>query len=263
MVSQRFMNFRSSGTFIRDFLRYGNGVVIILAVFYTLLFYSLAECEPDSVVLVLSGLLGFLTYSYDRMHDLGEESDIINAPQRTNWLREHYTFMVHLCAIAVVISLIAMLLRPAAIFPIISTIGLACAYSLPILPDGRSLKKIPGVKTALIVVLWVILTFLVPMTVSGIHWSFRIIGGILYESLMIVSFANLNDIRDTRGDRLAGVPTIPVIFGVRIAFFFSLVTIIAATMVGATLGNWVLVMLGVMGTIGLLFNSSKVLEMLR
>ena len=69
-------------------------------------------------------------------------------------------------------------------------------------------------------------------------------------------------IRDTQGDRLAGVPTIPVIFGVRIAFFFSLVTIIAATIVGATLGNWLLVLLGVLGTIGLLFNSSQVLEML-
>ena len=89
--SQRFMNFRSSGTFIRDFLRYGNGFVIILAVLYTLLFYSLAECEPDIVVLLLSGLLGFLTYSFDRMHDLGEKSDIINAPQRTNWLRANYT----------------------------------------------------------------------------------------------------------------------------------------------------------------------------
>lgn len=257
------MNFRSIGTFIRDFLRYGNGIVIILAVVYTLLFYSLAECEPDSVVLVLSGLLGFLTYSYDRMHDLGEESDILNSPERTNWLRANYTFMVYLCAMAAVISFIAMLLRPAAIFPIISTIGLAFAYSLPILRDGKSLKKIPGVKTALIVVLWVILTFLIPMTVSGVHWSFQIIGGILYESLMIASIANLNDIRDTPGDRLAGVPTIPVIFGVRIAFFFSLVTIIAATMVAVTLGNWVLVMLSVIGTIGLLFNSSQVLEMLR
>lgn len=101
------MNFRSIETFIRDFLRYGNGIVIILAVLYTLLFYSLAECEPDIMVLVLTGLLGFLTYSYDRMHDLGEESDIINAPERTNWLRAHYTFMVYLCAMAVVISLIA------------------------------------------------------------------------------------------------------------------------------------------------------------
>ncbi len=257
------MNFRSSGIFIRDFLRYGNGVVIILAVLYTLLFYSLAECKPDSVVLVISGLLGFLTYSYDRMHDLSEESDLINAPERTNWLRANYTFMVYLCAMSVVISLIAMLLRPSAIFPIISTIGLAFAYSLPILPDGKSLKKIPGVKTALIVFLWVILTFLIPMTVSGVHWNCRIIGGILYESLMIASIANLNDIRDTRGDRLAGVPTISVIFGVRTAFFFSLVTIIMATMVGVALGNWVLVMLGVINTIGLLFNSSKVLEMMR
>ena len=171
--------------------------------------------------------------------------------------------MVYLCAMAVVISLIAMLLRPASIFLIISTIGLAFAYSLPILPNGQSLKKIPGVKTALIVLLWVILTFLIPMTVSGIPWSFQIIGGILYESLMISSIANLNDIRDTQGDSLAGVPTIPVIFGVRIAFFFSLVTIIAATIVGATLGNWLLVLLGVLGTIGLLFNSSKILEMLR
>ena len=102
------MNFRRSGTFIRDFLRYGNGLVIVSAVLYTLLFYSLAECEPDSVVLLLTGLLGFLTYSYDRMHDLSEESDIINAPQRTNWLRSHYTFMVYSCAIAVVISFIAM-----------------------------------------------------------------------------------------------------------------------------------------------------------
>ncbi len=257
------MNFRSSGIFIRDFLRYGNGVVIILAVLYTLLFYYLAECKPDSVVLVLSGLLGFLTYSYDRMHDLSEESDIINAPDRTNWLRANYTFMVYLCAIAVVISLIAMLLRPAAIFPIMSTIGLAFAYSLPILPDGKSLKKIPGVKIALIVFLWVILTFIIPMTVSGVPLNCRIIGGILYESLMIASIVNLNDIRDTRGDRLAGVPTISVIFGVRTAFFFSLITIIMATMVAVALGNWVLVMLGVINTIGLLFNSSKVLEMMR
>ena len=257
------MNFRSSGTFIRDFLRYGNGLVIVSAVLYTLLFYSLAECEPDSVVLLLTGLLGFLTYSYDRMHDLSEESDIINAPQRTNWLRSHYTFMVYSCAIAVVISFIAMLLRPAAIFPIMSTIGLAFAYSLPILPNGGRLKKIPGGKTALIVVLWVILTFIVPMTVSGVPWSFPIIGGMLYESLMIASIANLNDIRDTQGDRIAGVPTIPVIFGVRTAFFFSLFTILAATMVAAILGNWVLVMLSVTSTIGLLFNSSKVLEILR
>nr|WP_228048819.1 UbiA family prenyltransferase [Nodularia sp. LEGE 04288] len=181
----------------------------------------LIQRQYDLPVLVLIFALTFLMYNLDRITDSSNEDDQANMQERTRWISQHQQTLRFLMIGAAVIVAILLILRPAAIPPILSGIGFAFIYSMKILPGGKAPKQLPGLKIPYVAILWAILNIGIPQAVAGV-WNGRLPLLTITFFCFVSALINLNDIRDIQGDSLVGTKTLAVICGKKTAKFISI-----------------------------------------
>jgi 4-hydroxybenzoate polyprenyltransferase len=103
---------------------------------------------------------------------------------------------------------------------------LGVLYSVPFLKRGhgtpRRLKQIPSLKNVIPSIVWPAVTILYPaMSSSGVH-LLQLVLAITGLSCSIFTIEVAWDVRDSRGDQLAGISTLVTAFGVHRALLVPL-----------------------------------------
>ena len=172
------------------------------------------ECNPVSMIMMF--LVCFSVYNLNRKTD--EAEDAINREDRYSFTKK-YERQLYLAAVTG--SGLALLLASfygISTFLLILTPFIAgILYSIPFLPRKtgyRRLKEIPVIKNLVVTIAWAVPLTFISLTVD--HAPVTNATGITLIFFLSWAFiaSTLPDIRDKEGDELAGIRTIPVVFGI-------------------------------------------------
>lgn len=177
-------------------------------------------------------------YSWNRLED-GRE-DCVNDPVASRHAADHRSGISLFCCIAACGAVGLSLLHgdPSAVGYVLLVLLLGLLYSTPIRGPvlRRRLKEVFLVKNLTSAVGWSVLTIIYPAVHTGtpielMHWCAV---GVMFAAVWNVEI--IWDIRDREGDRLAGIPTIPLRFGMDVsrACVIGLSAFTAALVLGAT-----------------------------
>lgn len=174
--------------------------------------YILLGIVPNIFICFAVFLMVFSVYSLDKLTDSNE--DAINMPERGAFLANRRKLVTG-CAIAAY-GLSALIVDhddPLALTIIIFPVAANVIYGTRLHPKLPRLKDIPVMKNLVVSLSWALATALLPAA-HMINVAFWQIAPIFYF-MLVKDFINtvLYDIRDTEGDRMNGVRTIPVIMG--------------------------------------------------
>lgn len=201
----------------RDYLMYSSIYLSIAAAAMACISCTLQGIE---ILPICAGIMFFVTYSiYNMNRKTDENEDVINHAARYSFTKkyEHPLLCSAICAYGFAVILAA---GCGVTTLLVTIIPLVCgiAYSIPLLPHGnryRRFKEIPAVKNLVVSIAWALPPALLPGYVSGSNPGVMAgITGLLFFTLVFIN-TTVFDMRDIRGDSLAGVRTIPVILGVK------------------------------------------------
>lgn len=168
-----------------------------------------------------SGLIffsGMLIYNLDHLAD-----SHLEAGSRDRWTRgigRSALVAIVLSSAAVVCTMLC-LAPPAVALVFISYALIGMIYGLPLLPVGLSksgwlrLKDIPGLKNMVVASSMSIAAVGLPLAYAGAHLTRLTVLAALFPWVLVMSNATVCDIGDLPADRSSGVPTLPVLLGVR------------------------------------------------
>ncbi|RKR81445.1 hypothetical protein BDD43_1592 [Mucilaginibacter gracilis] len=149
--------------------------------------------------------------------------------RRIRWFFAHNRLMVALTLVSVLVLFFVFLLLSLKSQLLLISLGiLSVGYCLPIFSKGQQkfgLRNIPGIKSALIALVWTLSCVLLPIfeaektyhiTISTADIFLLIAKRFLFIAALTIPF----DIRDLFHDTQNGLKTIPVIFGEKGAYLF-------------------------------------------
>jgi 4-hydroxybenzoate polyprenyltransferase len=174
----------------------------------------------DGLLVALAFFLALAFYTRDRLDEKEYQADLISMPERTQWVARHRAGLSRVVIFSFVGAVGLILLRPAALWPLLVGLGFALSYTLRWLPwRGRRLgwKHLPGLKMPFVAGLWTLTSVLTPAFVYN-QLSFNqtcLLAGA--ACLLIMVQILLNDLRDIRGDISGGTLSLPVLIGDRAA----------------------------------------------
>ncbi len=149
---------------------------------------------------------------------IGTKADHYNDPERASFYKRHQPLLAFLAISAGAAGLFTAYstgLTPFLILLCMSIMGLS--YNLKIIPESltkgryRSLRDIPGSKTALISAAWGIVTSLLPALSLPFKPGILIV--FIWSVCMVFVRTAFFDILDMQGDRIVGRETIPTLIG--------------------------------------------------
>lgn len=181
-----------------SFLSVSSLWISFVAIFRPALLYQAAEIPVSRGFLAAAFLVTFAVYAVDKVS--GSKEDLVNTPKRA-WLARY-----PITKIATASYLLALLIV-AAIDPWKLPFPLAFGFAGWIYTrkiGGLRIKDIPGAKTAVVAGAT---SICFAGLVGGPWWIY------VLEFLLIGIDTVLFDLRDMRGDALAGVRSIPVLLG--------------------------------------------------
>jgi 4-hydroxybenzoate polyprenyltransferase len=167
-------------------------------------------------VIAIALLVPFSVYNMNRKTD--EEEDSVNHPNRFRFTKrfmkplEYAAYSAYALAvlIALTFGMVAVLLT---LVPLLAGI----LYSVPILPrcvGYRRLKEIPVMKNLVVCSSWGAIPVLLPCVATGAPVTLAtLLTFVFFFSYVFIASA-MPDMRDTEGDALSGVRTIPVLIGI-------------------------------------------------
>ncbi|BAC91478.1 UbiA family prenyltransferase [Gloeobacter violaceus] len=209
---------------LERWLLYPNVVLALTAVLWSACTQKLLNIPQDPAVLALVFALTLVTYNRDRLADADSPADRSNTAERTRWVDRHRKSLARFTGGAALVAAMLLCLRPMALAPIGAGIGFALVYSSRVLPGGRAVRQLPVTKVPYVALLWAVLTVAVPAAAAGTAWNGRaaLVGSLIFFAA--AALVNLNDLRDLRGDRIAGTLTLPVLLGDGPARLFSAIS---------------------------------------
>ena len=235
---------------IRNRIHLGPGAILILWAFPP--WYGSTPLWNAAPSILLAG---FGLCQLNRVFDVVE--DEINDPNSYARTSAHKTVVrdVAICAIfaSLILSIFLMSYLATATLSIMIVIGVL--YSVPFLKREhgtlRRLKQIPSLKNAIPSVVWAFTTILYPaMSSSGVR-LLQLSLAIIALSCSIFTIEVAWDVRDSRGDQVAGITTLATAFGVRRALLVPLVASCVQALVilllvsfGSLATRWLLPALG-------------------
>ncbi len=182
----------------------------VFKLYFSFLLYGV---PPKWNLLGATFFLIFAVYGLNKLTDLRE--DVINNPERVEYVKKLYGGMKYAVMVSLGMALFLGYLTgwkavAVLIFPIVA----GFFYSVRLLPGYPRLKDITGVKNLIIATTWANGTAFLPSIASGGISPLKVI--LVYYFFFMKSMINtiLFDVRDVEGDRLNGINTIPVRFGV-------------------------------------------------
>ncbi|MDQ1331656.1 MAG: hypothetical protein QG578_1924 [Thermodesulfobacteriota bacterium] len=149
---------------------------------------------------------------------IGRKGDYYNDPDRASFYKKHQTLLSFLAVSAGGAGLLTAYSAGLTSFLVLLSMSvMGLSYNLRIIPEKlskgryRSIRDIPGSKTALISLAWGVVTSILPSL--SLHFKAGIpVVFILAVSMIFVRTAFF-DILDMQGDRIVGKETIPIILG--------------------------------------------------
>ena len=187
-----------------------------------------AGCLCYANIKLLGGASGYFPYvvmsmlyvlSMHTLNNLiGRKADYYNDPDRALFYKKSNVLLAFLAISAGGMGLLtAYSIGPAPFFILLIMSITGLSYNLSIIPESlakgryRSIRDIPGSKTALISLAWGVVTSILPAL--SMHFKAGIpVVFVLSVSMIFVRTAFF-DILDMQGDRIVGKETIPIILG--------------------------------------------------
>jgi 4-hydroxybenzoate polyprenyltransferase len=173
-------------------------------------------------------LAGAGIYHLNRVFDLVE--DEINDPgaHAQTVAAKSIVLAAAIGAIVTSVVLAVALMRPLAVITLSLATALGVLYSVPFFRGNqqklRRLKQVPIVKNVIPSVVWPFATILCQvLSGSGTHFLLPLGLALAWLSCGVFTIEVAWDIRDSRGDRIAGIETLATAFGVRRAILVPLV----------------------------------------
>ncbi|MBN1236343.1 MAG: UbiA family prenyltransferase [Methanotrichaceae archaeon] len=182
--------------------------------FETYLGYLLLGVTPNILDCFAVFLMTFSVYSLDKITDSNE--DVINMPERSNFLSGRRKFVQCYSLTAYTLSALLILMdKPLALPIIFIPLAANAVYGSRLIPGMPRLKDVPVVKNFVVAISWALVTTLLPvMQMTSKIGSLT--ASVLYFMLAKVFInAVLFDVRDVKGDREMGVRTMPILLGLR------------------------------------------------
>ncbi len=180
----------------------------VFKLYFAFLLYGI---PPKWNLLVATFFVIFSVYGTNKLTDLKE--DEINNPERVRYIRRLARTIRYGSILSFAAALILGILSgPEAVLVLVFPVITGFVYSVRILPGRRRLKDVTVVKNLIIAGTWAGGTALLPLAAGSVE-SLKVL--LVYYFFFIKSLINtvLFDVRDVEGDRLSGVETIPVRFG--------------------------------------------------
>lgn len=249
-------DFRGYAKSIVDFLIFSSCFMGMQGIGMVYISYLVQGLEPTLAVLAIMFLVPFSVYNMNRKTD--EEEDSVNHPERfrftSRFLKplEYGAYAAYALAvlIAVPFGIGAVLVT---LVPLIAGV----LYSVPMLPSClgyRRFKEIPVMKNLTVCISWATILVLLPCVVAGTPFTLAtVLLFVFFFSYVFIASA-MPDMRDTEGDALSGVRTIPVLIGIdrtkRLLGVMNGFTAIVVLAVGFGAGFPALITALLAGTIG-------------
>ena len=195
-----------------SFLAVSSIFIGVAGFFETYIGYLLIGLFPNLKVCFAVFLMTFSVYSLDKLTD--SEEDLINMPERVNFISGHRNLILY-CSITayVLAAVITFLDKPLALPIILVPLMANAVYGSKLIPGLPRLKDIPVMKNVVVALSWSLVTTLLPAGDSRNAQLISIIMVLYFMTTKMFVNTVLFDIRDVRGDRDNGVRTIPVILG--------------------------------------------------
>jgi len=176
--------------------------------------YVIQGIQPDMGLFLVMFLVTFSVYNINRMTD--EKEDSISHSERYTFTHKHGNLLLS-SALLGYLLVILLAMSKGVETTLVSLIPLFCGilYSVKWAPKRfkyRRLKEIPFAKNIVIAFAWASITTFLPCTISNVV-TIRTL--IIYVFFFVSVFVNciVFDMRDTEGDAISGVKTIPVVIG--------------------------------------------------
>jgi len=188
---------------------------------------SMAACasilmgqSPTLPLLVMAYLFSFGAYMLNRASDVGEDS--VSNPGRTNYLSGRKRYLPAIAAASFLLGYALAAIRNLVFFTaLLLPLLLALAYSIGSkrmakLTGAKRLKDALLVKNVAISFGWSLIPILVGLYFLSVPDLLLALGVVIFLRLLVNTI--LFDVRDTEGDKMFGVRTLPTVYGQDRAF---------------------------------------------
>lgn len=209
-----------------DFLLFGNVFVAVCAVVQALVTYSFFGLKPDSKV---CGFLFFSTFAYYNFCLLINKTKASLYPQhdRNNWFFAHRNLNLALTIVAgfaTVPFFLALNYWPKVLVLFLGF--LSATYNFPqhrINSSFINLRNIKGLKLFLIAFVWALSVVLLPVLQASIFIPQREITFLIIKQFLLFLAVTIPfDVRDFMEDKASNLKTVPIIWGIKNAYRFSI-----------------------------------------
>ncbi|MDI6903166.1 MAG: UbiA family prenyltransferase [Methanocellales archaeon] len=170
--------------------------------------------QPDLKLFLVIFLVTFSVYNVNRMTD--EKEDSISHSERYDFTQKHGKLLLSSALLGYILAILLAMSKGVET-TLVSLIPLFCGilYSVKWIPKRfkyRRLKEIPFAKNIIIAFAWASTTTFLPCTMSNVVIIRALI---IYVFFFVSVFVNcvVFDMRDTEGDAISGVKTIPAVIG--------------------------------------------------
>lgn len=178
----------------------------------TLFAFILYNVQVDIPLLLCSFLVTFSVYTLNKTTDRSE--DTLNNPSRVELIKGKERIWVTLSILSLSIALtLGFLKSVTAIIILLIPFMAAFLYSIKISPKLPRLKEVFFVKSIIVATSWAFVGSLLPTIVGSIPIISIVM---MFVFIFIMLFINtvIFDVRDIKGDRAAGIRTIPAVLGI-------------------------------------------------
>lgn len=160
---------------------------------------------PVDVALLGAAFFGTaLVYGVDRGGG-GSPEDRVNRPNRVAWRRNRTASLqveLGLCLVGLLVTLGFLRWWTIAVAVVLGTVGLL--HSFPLLPGGRRLKDVGGIKPFVVAGVWAVGAGLLPVLESGGPIPVAVAWLCVYRFAFVLPNVLLHDWADRKGDSAAG-----------------------------------------------------------
>jgi len=212
-----------------DFLLYSNIFISICAAAITAETYFLVHSEINCLYISFVFFSTLFLYDFPSLY-FAEEAFSANQSERHKWNIENRNILIVLSAISCVVLATTVFFLPLKfILWLLPNAVLAFAYFFP----QTRLRSITGLKAAVVAIVWVMTTAFYPALLSSV--SNAETGTVFTNSniflfterfLFMLPLCVIFNVRDIEADRIAGVRTIPVIYGLRPTIIICLISLL-------------------------------------
>ena len=211
-----------------DFVLFSNLFIALCAVTQALITFKLIGSSPYYPLLAL--LFSSTLFIYNICLFLTRPNDPSKSPLLPKrWFFAHSKFMIFLTLLSLIVLMAMYLMLSFKSEALLGILGiLSVGYSLPIFSKGNQrfgLRNIPGIKSALIALVWTMSCVLLPILEAEAHHGIivpveDVVLLVAKRFLFIVALTIPFDIRDLFQDSQSGLKSIPVLLGTEGAYLF-------------------------------------------